>query len=155
MPDTVTPAVRSRIMSRVRARDTAPEMAVRRALHAAGYRYRLHRKDLPGKPDIVLSRHRTAVQVNGCFWHGHTCKRGDRLPTSNTEYWRTKIQRNRERDRAATRALAKAGWRVITIWECEIEDATQRLLDTLAGEQTSASSLAGDRLSSSLAHPRP
>ena len=135
MADTVTPAARSRIMSRVRSRDTAPEMAVRRALNAAGYRYRLHRKDLPGKPDIVLPRHRTAVQVHGCFWHGHRCRRGNRLPATNTEYWRTKIQRNRERDRAATRALTEAGWRVITIWECAIEAATQRLLSTLAGER--------------------
>ena len=136
-------------MSRVRARDTAPEMAVRRALHAAGYRYRLHRKDLPGKPDIVLPMYRTVVQVHGCFWHGHQCRRGDRLPATNAEYWRTKIRLNRERDRAATQALTGAGWRVITIWECEINQATRLLLETLQKERSSNVAATSARLSSS------
>ena len=134
MVDTVDPAVRSWIMARVRSRDTAPEIAVRRALHAAGYRYRLHRRDLPGSPDIVLPKYRRAVQVHGCFWHGHDCIRGDRLPSTKTEYWRAKIERNRQRDHVATEALARAGWHVVTIWECEIEVATARLLETLDNE---------------------
>ena len=136
MADTVDPAVRSRIMARVRSRDTAPEIAVRRALHAAGYRYRLHRRDLPGSPDIVLQKFRRAVQVNGCFWHGHDCRRGDRLPSTKAEYWRAKIERNRQRDHTATEALKEAGWRVVTIWECEIEIATARLLETLDSESS-------------------
>ena len=123
-------------MAQVRSRDTAPEMAVRRALHAAGYRYRLHRRDLPGSPDIVLPKHRLVVQVHGCFWHGHDCSRGDRLPSTNTDYWRAKIQRNRRRDHMATEALAEAGWRVVTIWECEIAVATSRLLETLENESS-------------------
>ena len=134
MPDTVSKAKRSLIMSRVRSRDTTPELAVRRALHAAGYRYRLHRKDLPGNPDIVLPKYRTAVQVHGCFWHGHQCRRGNRLPSTNTEYWQAKIQRNRDRDNRVCRSLTEAGWRVFTIWECELEAGTRQLLSVLGGE---------------------
>ena len=135
-------------MSRVRSRDTAPELAVRRALHAAGYRYRLHRKDLPGRPDIVLPKYATAVQVHGCFWHGHHCRRGNRLPSTNADYWRKKIQGNRDRDRAASHALEEAGWRVIAIWECEIDAATTRLLAALDSERSRRSAARGGRLSS-------
>ena len=148
VPDNVGPATRSRIMSRVRSRDTAPELTVRSALHAAGYRYRLHRKDLPGSPDIVLPRYRTAVQVHGCFWHGHHCRRGDRLPSTNTEYWRAKIERNRERDREVGQALAEAGWRVVTIWECDLRAATEQLLAALDRERSHIATASGRRISS-------
>lgn len=110
---------RSDIMARVRSKDTAPELAVRRALHATGLRFRLHRADLPGRPDIVLPRRKTAVFVHGCFWHSHPgCKRAC-VPATRQEYWVPKLRRNVERDRTATDALRAVGWRVIVIWECE------------------------------------
>ena len=106
-------------MARVKSKDTAPELAVRRALHAAGLRYRLHRADLPGKPDVVLAGRRAAVFVHGCFWHSHPgCGRA-RTPSTRQEYWLPKLARNRERDTANERALREAGWRVVVIWECE------------------------------------
>lgn len=110
---------RSRIMAAVKGADTKPEMLVRRFLHAAGLRYSLHRKDLPGKPDIVLRRHRTCVFVNGCFWHGHDCKAG-RLPSTRVDFWTAKIGANRDRDARVTRALRDAGWRVLVVWECDL-----------------------------------
>jgi DNA mismatch endonuclease (patch repair protein) len=113
--DKVSASIRSRMMSAVRNRDTAPERAVRAALFAAGYRYRLHRKDLPGSPDIVLPRYRIAVFVHGCFWHGHDCRRG-RRPTSNTDFWNVKLDRNIARDRERRTALESLGWTVVTIW---------------------------------------
>src|SRR5690348_80348 len=104
MADRISPAARSRNMSRVRGKDTQPELRVRRLLHAAGYRFRLHRKDLPGRPDLVLPRHRVAIFVHGCFWHGHPdCKRAT-IPATRTEFWTSKINRNRERDTAAVAA---------------------------------------------------
>lgn len=132
MADTVEPAVRSRMMATVRGCDTRPEMAVRRALHAGGYRYRLHCKDLQGRPDVVLPRHRLAIFVHGCFWHGHDCRRG-RRPTSNTEFWDTKLARNIERDRAAQDALRAAGWTVEVIWECSLAAGIERVLTRLSG----------------------
>lgn len=117
MVDTVAPPVRSRIMAAVKGRDTTPEIAVRRASHAAGYRFRLHRRDLPGRPDLTFARHRIAVFVHGCFWHSHHCRRGQR-PSSNVEFWNVKLTRNVERDQAARLALEAAGWRVVIIWEC-------------------------------------
>lgn len=131
MTDMFDRATRSRIMAQVRSTDTSPELAIRKGLHAAGYRFRLHRKDLPGSPDVVLSRYRTAVFVNGCFWHGHDCKRGDRMPASNVDYWETKIERNRLRDKSSTSALRKLGWRVHVIWECELERGLTGLLRKL------------------------
>lgn len=127
MADTVEPKVRSRMMAAVRGRDTYPEMAVRRALHASGFRYRLRRKDLPGRPDVVLPRHRLAIFVHGCFWHGHDCRRG-RRPTSNTGFWDTKLARNIDRDRAAQDALRAAGWTVEVIWECSLAAGIDRVL---------------------------
>jgi DNA mismatch endonuclease, patch repair protein len=122
MADFVTPEKRSKIMRGVKQKDTKPELLVRRALHARGYRFRLHRKDLPGKPDIVLPRHGLAILVHGCFWHQHaTCKDG-RLPASNEAYWLPKLARNVERDGEKSLALLEAGWRVVTIWECEARD---------------------------------
>lgn len=112
--------VRRRTMQAVRSKNTTPERAVRRALRAMGIGYRLHRDDLPGKPDLVLSKHQTCIFVQGCFWHGHDCKRGQRLPKTNAEYWRAKISRNMQRDAANAAALSKLGWRVLWIWECDL-----------------------------------
>lgn len=113
---------RSRTMRAIRACDTRPEMAARRLLHRMGYRYRLHRKDLPGKPDIVFGSRRKVIFVHGCFWHGHSCKRGSRLPKTNADYWQTKIARNVERYSEQLEELAAAGWTALTLWECEVSD---------------------------------
>lgn len=110
---------RSEIMRAVKSKDTTPEMIVRRLVHGLGYRYRLHRKDLPGNPDIVLGPRRKAIFVNGCFWHRHDCPRGARQPKANAEYWQVKIARNVARDTASDVALKAGGWDVLTIWECE------------------------------------
>ncbi len=124
MTDTLTPEARSWTMSHVRSKNTKPELAVRRWLHAQGYRFRLHRRDLPGTPDITLPKWRTVIFVHGCFWHRHEgCKR-TRTPKSNVEFWETKFMRNVERDREARKALGELGWRVVTIWECEVDSGT-------------------------------
>lgn len=107
-------------MSRVKGRDTTPELAVRSIAHRLGYRFRLHRKDLPGKPDIVFGPRRKAVFVHGCFWHGHGCSKG-RLPKSNHGFWRQKIVRNRTRDRQHVKKLRALGWKVLVIWQCELK----------------------------------
>ena len=119
---TERPEVRSRTMRAVRSRDTGPEMAVRRLAHGMGYRYRLHRKDLPGAPDLAFPSRRKAVFVHGCFWHWHDCPRGDRMPKSNREYWTRKLSRNRSRDAEHRVRLRSMGWDVLTIWECQIGD---------------------------------
>jgi DNA mismatch endonuclease, patch repair protein len=108
-------------MSRVRNRDTAPERQLRRMLHRSGYRFRLHPQDLPGSPDIVLPRFRAAIFVHGCFWHGHGCPRGAR-PTTNREFWDSKLDRNVERDKEAQDALESDEWSVLTVWECELKE---------------------------------
>ena len=113
---------RSRIMRAVKSRDTAPEMTVRRLVYSMGYRYRLHRKDLPGKPDLAFKSRRKVIFIHGCFWHGHDCKRGARVPKNNREYWETKIARNRERDRQHDEDLKREGWRVFVVWECQISE---------------------------------
>lgn len=118
------------MMSGIRGKDTKPEMTVRRIMFAAGLRYRLHRKDLPGSPDIVLSRKRVAIFVNGCFWHQHSGCRFAKLPSSNQKFWFGKLQRNVERDRESISALVDAGWRVLTVWECAVRDSTS--LQTLS-----------------------
>lgn len=117
---------RSAVMRAVKASDTAPERAVRAAARAAGYggRYRLGGGRLPGKPDLVFGALGKAVFVHGCFWHGHSCKRGARKPKDNAAYWEAKIARNRARDAAVTKTLKSAGWSVLTIWECETRDAS-------------------------------
>ncbi len=117
-------------MSRVRTKGTAAELFVRREFHAAGLRLRLHRKDLPGTPDIVLSRLKTAVFVNGCFWHGHSCSRG-KLPASNREFWAHKIEKNRQRDSEALMKLQFLGWKTIIIWECRIALETATAVEAL------------------------
>ena len=122
MTDVFTPEKRSAVMRRVKGRDTAPELKVRKLLTAQGARYRLHRKDLPGKPDIVLPGRKLAIFVHGCFWHGHDCVRGARVPKQNQDYWLAKVGRNRARDSESQAALTSAGWRVEVIWECELKD---------------------------------
>lgn len=113
---------RSEIMRRVCSTNTKPELIVRRLIHSLGFRYRLHKKDLPGKPDLVFSSKRKVIFVNGCFWHGHSCKRGNRLPKKNRDYWTKKIGSNKHRDKNNTEKLIEAGWSVLTIWECETKD---------------------------------
>lgn len=120
--DVYGPEKRSAVMRRVKGKDTTPELAVRRALTRLGSGFRLHRKDLPGKPDIVMPGRRLAVFVHGCFWHGHDCIRGARVPRRNRDYWLAKVGGNRARDAASRAALTAAGWRVETIWECELKD---------------------------------
>lgn len=121
--DVYGPETRSAVMRRVKGRDTAPELRVRRLIWRQGGRYRLNRADLPGKPDIVLAGRRLVVFVHGCFWHGHDCARGARVPKANRDYWVAKVARNRARDTAAQERLATLGWRVETVWECELKDA--------------------------------
>jgi DNA mismatch endonuclease (patch repair protein) len=121
MVDNRTPESRSALMSRIGPKNTAPEMIVRRLLHKMGYRFRLHRKDLPGKPDIVLPGRKAAIFVHGCYWHGHGCSKG-RLPKSNVDYWQAKIEQNRLRDQKKSSQLEALGWQVLTIWQCELKD---------------------------------
>ena len=134
MTDVYSSEKRSAVMRRVKGRNTTPEMTVRRALTRLGARYRLHRKDLPGNPDIVMPGRKLALFVHGCFWHGHDCARGSRVPKQNREYWVAKVGRNVARDARSGEALAALGWRVETIWECDLKDAAalearlQRLL---------------------------
>ena len=119
MTDVLTPQQRSFNMSRIRNRDTQPEMIVRSIVHRLGYRYRLHKRDLPGKPDLVLVRHRKIIDVHGCFFHMHKCRYGSIVPVTNAKFWRTKRLSNVERDRRNLRALKREGWRVMIAWECE------------------------------------
>lgn len=125
-------AQRSRTMRAVRSADTKPEMIVRRLVHGLGRRYRLHAKDLPGKPDLTFRRDKRAIFVHGCFWHGHDCPRGARTPKRNAAYWQAKIARNRSRDAETLGLLATAGWRTLVIWECETRDR-DALAHRLAG----------------------
>ena len=111
-------------MSRVRSKDTSPELRVRSLMHRAGYRYRLHVSSLPGKPDIVMARHRTVVFVNGCFWHRHPGCRRASTPKNNADYWRQKFERNVAKDKKAHAALRQDGWTVIVIWECQTHDSS-------------------------------
>ncbi|NJD66936.1 MAG: very short patch repair endonuclease [Chloroflexi bacterium] len=117
-------------MAAIRSRNTKPEIAVRRALHAAGYRFRVDSRHLPGRPDIVLPRYRLAVFVHGCFWHGHGCRR-DHIPSTNPDYWRAKLDRNRRRDRRAREALRAMGWATATVWECSLASGTGRVIARL------------------------
>jgi DNA mismatch endonuclease (patch repair protein) len=111
------------MMAQVKGKDTSPEMNVRRLLHSMGYRFRLHRKDLPGNPDIVLPKHKKVIFVHGCFWHGHKgCPRSKR-PSTNVEFWNNKLSGNIERDRKNLAALRKLGWKPYVIWECQAKDA--------------------------------
>ncbi|MDQ2840580.1 MAG: very short patch repair endonuclease [Acidobacteriota bacterium] len=126
-----TDPARSATMRSVRSEDTRPELLIRSILHRLGYRYRLHDKSLPGKPDIVFAGRRKIVFVHGCFWHGHDCARGRRVPKANREYWVRKITQNRERDKEHAAALNAQGWQALIIWECEIgipENLESRLI---------------------------
>lgn len=119
--DTRSPQQRSRIMRSVKTRDTGPEMAVRRLLHALGYRYRLHTAKLPGRPDLVFPGRKKVIFVHGCFWHGHDCAKG-RLPKSRLDYWGPKIERNTVRDSAVLENLRESGWKTMVVWQCECKD---------------------------------
>jgi len=132
MTDVFTAEKRSAVMARVKGRDTKPELIVRRMLWRLGARYRLDRKDLPGRPDIVMTRRKLVVFVHGCFWHGHDCARGARVPKANRDYWTGKIGRNRARDIESRAKLEVLGWRVEVVWECDLKDA-EALERRLAG----------------------
>lgn len=140
--DRLTPERRSALMRSVKGKHTTPEMKVRRLLHRLGFRFRLHRKDLPGKPDIVLPAHRKVVLVNGCYWHGHDCRYG-RLSKSRVEYWTAKIETNRARDARNLKDLRNAGWQVLVVWQCETRDMDtleNRLIEFLRPSKTDARS---------------
>jgi DNA mismatch endonuclease Vsr len=133
MTDTLSADRRSANMARIRGKDTKPELFVRRALHALGYRFRLHGSGLPGNPDLVFSSRRAVIFVHGCFWHRHTCGKAY-VPKTRTAFWQAKFLRNTERDAAAEAALRSAGWRVIVVWECELvtdSDVLRRLAKLL------------------------
>lgn len=135
--DRLTPERRSEIMSRIRGKNTRPEMVVRRFLHGKGLRYRLHDRKLPGTPDLVFPSRKVAIFVHGCFWHGHAdCKRAA-LPSTRTEFWSEKISTNVERDRRAEASLHEAGWKVIVVWQCEIDRShLERLHKEILGNIT-------------------
>jgi len=125
MVDNLTPEQRRRNMASIRSRHTCPEKLVRSLIHRLGYRFTLHDKHLPGKPDIVLPKHKKIVLVHGCFWHSHTCKRGNVYPKTNVAYWTAKRQRNTERDKVQQVAYRKTGWKTLVIWECEVKDPSK------------------------------
>lgn len=127
--DRLDPASRRALMGRIRSKNTKPELAVRRLVHALGYRFRLHRKDLPGSPDLVFSSKRSVIFVHGCYWHRHDCKRGKFFPAVNTAFWSEKFQRTLTRDRKALRSLSELGWSAMVVWECETRD-----LEDLSGK---------------------
>ena len=130
--DVFTPEQRSAVMRRVKGRDTAPELKVRRMLRAAGIGYRLGGCGLPGRPDVVMKGRGVALFVHGCFWHGHDCPRGARKPQSNADYWTAKIERNRARDARVEATLTAEGWRVMTVWECRLRE--QNFAEAMAAE---------------------
>jgi DNA mismatch endonuclease (patch repair protein) len=128
--DSLSPERRSENMRRILGKDTGPEIAVRRLVHRMGYRYRLHAKDLPGKPDLIFRSSKKVIFVHGCFWHQHQGCRHGRLPLSRRDYWETKLSRNAARDRKHAIALQQLGWQLLIIWECEISQ-TERLIQRL------------------------
>ena len=135
MPDFLSPRERSAMMAKVRNRGTKAERQVRAAVWSAGFRYRLNVRRLPGIPDIVLKRYRAAVLVQGCFWHGHTCRKGRNRPSSNAKFWQEKLDANLERDAANQLALKELGWRVFVLWECELKQGIETLIDWLRKER--------------------
>lgn len=130
MADHLTSLRRSEVMSSIRGRDTKPELLVRRILHTDGFRFRLHQKKLPGRPDLVLRKYRTVIFVNGCFWHGHSCPRG-KLPKTNTEFWKAKIGVNKRRDTKNQRLLRQLDWSVHVVWTCKFEEGIRAILRKL------------------------
>ena len=150
MADVVDPATRSRMMSGIGGRNTKPEIVVRKALFAAGFRFRLHRKDLPGRPDVVLPGRRIAVFVHGCFWHAHRGCRYAKTPASRREFWEAKLATNVERDARAMDALLSAGWRVLVIWECATRSVeTREALPELLRRWIDGSEVSGEFCSDS------
>lgn len=151
MADVVSPTVRSRMMAGIKGRNTKPEMLLRHGLHRRGFRFRLHSKDLPGKPDMVFPKHHAVIFANGCFWHGHDCPMF-KWPSTRQEFWNAKITGNRERDSRVKANLLESGWRVLTIWECALKGpaklATESVLagcaDWLLSRQT-AQTFAGKK----------
>lgn len=139
MVDRISKTQRSMLMSRIKGRNTRPELRVRSAIFRAGFRFRLHQHRLAGTPDIVLPRYRIAVFVHGCFWHGHHCTKGRRRPAENEEFWSTKLDRTIERDRAAHAALAAEGWSVRVLWECTLTVDVEALLSELSCRKSDAS----------------
>ena len=136
MPDTLTKEQRRRCMSVIRGRDTKPELLVRSLLHKQGFRFRLHVKDLPGTPDVVLPKYETAIFVHGCFWHVHRCRRGRAAPATNRAFWKEKRAGNVHRDRVVRQLIRRLGWRVIIVWECQLRNPDKmrrRLLNLLRG----------------------
>lgn len=137
MSDVHSKEIRSYNMSRIRSKNTKPEVLIRKYLHGKGFRFRINVKNLPGKPDIVLSKYKTVIFVNGCFWHGHENCRYFVIPKTRTEWWLEKINRNKENDQKALIALTREGWRIINIWECELKNAqvfsarTEKLLEEI------------------------
>lgn len=131
--DIVSPAVRSRMMSGIKGKNTKPELAIRAALHGRGFRFRLHRKELPGKPDLVFTGRNAVLFVHGCFWHGHDCHLF-RWPKSRDEFWRAKIGANIQRDRQQHEALAEAGWRIGIVWECALKGKTHLPFDNVVDQ---------------------
>ena len=127
MPDIFAPEKRHEIMQNVKTKNTAPEIKLRSLLHKNGFRFRVNRKDLPGKPDIVLPKYRAVIFVHGCFWHGHDCPRGQR-PQTNADFWNQKIDRNVIRDKSDVSLLESLGWRVLIVWECEIKKKNAAVL---------------------------
>ena len=125
MSDIFSSEKRSNIMSKISGKNTKPEILIRKFLFSKGFRYRINVKTLPGKPDIVLPKYKTIIFVNGCFWHGHNCKKG-KLPSSNTDFWKEKISNNKSRDAKNSDLLVKLGWKVIIIWQCEISKIDNR-----------------------------
>ena len=126
-----SPELRRRTMQAVKSKDTRPELLVRRLLHANGYRYRLHSKKLPGCPDLVFPRRKKVLFIHGCWWHGHDCQRGSRIPKTNVVYWTKKVIRNRDRDTDSRKQLEAQGWKVLAIWECELNDESSVIIQLM------------------------
>lgn len=152
MIDIVDPTTRSRMMAGIRGKDTSPEVIVRKGLHKAGFRYRLHDRKLPGRPDLVLPRFRALIFINGCFWHGHKCAIF-KWPSTRAAFWRAKIRGNAERDSRNLKLCTSAGWRVLTIWECSLKgpgklgaEATVVAASHWLESQSPAGQIAGRRL---------
>ena len=131
--DLVTPEIRSRMMAGIKGQNTRPELVIRSALHRRGFRFRIHYRNLPGKPDLVLPKHRAVILIHGCFWHGHDCHLF-KWPKTREEFWRKKIMSNMARDRNQFSALREAGWRVATIWECALKGRYRSSVDSVVDD---------------------
>lgn len=131
MVDKLSKLERSRNMSAIKSKNTSIELVIRKELHKKGFRYRLHNKDMPGKPDLVLSKYKAVIFVHGCFWHGHEGCKIARTPKSNVDFWVQKITRNQERDKLHINTLVASGWRVLTVWECALKGSQKLPLDTV------------------------